>query len=172
MASDQTLTRIQLCTGLLCRGDGVLLVRCTYDGEPLPLWVLPGGRQEQGETIADAVVREFREEASLHVRPETLAYVSESIDKRRGLHVVNCTFYVREEDPHAVPRSADPKVTDVRFVPSLKALDLLSADVLRIPVEIALSMALTTEPRQQYFAFDGDDVAVPFFGRPPGAIEA
>jgi ADP-ribose pyrophosphatase YjhB (NUDIX family) len=172
VASDKTLTRIQLCTGLLRRGDDVLLVRCRYDGEPLPLWVLPGGRQEQGETIADAVVREFREETSLHVRPESLAYVSESIDKRRGLHVVNCTFYVREDDPHAAPRSADPKVTDVRFVPGLRALELLSADVLRTPVEIALSMALCDEPRQQYFAFNEDDIAVPFFGRPAGAIEA
>ncbi len=149
----------------------MLLVRCKYEGEPLPLWVLPGGRQEQGETIAGAVVREFREETSLSVLPESLAYVSESIDKPRGLHVVNCTFYVREEDPHAAPRSADPKVTDVRFVPSLRALDLLSADVLRTPVGIALSMALSTEPRQRYFAFNADDVAVPFFGRPPGAIE-
>jgi ADP-ribose pyrophosphatase YjhB (NUDIX family) len=172
VASKQTLTRIQLCTGLLCRGDAVLLVRSTYDGEPSPLWALPGGRQEHGETIADAVVREFREETSLDVRPETLAYVSESIDKRRGFHVVNCTFYVREADPHAAPRSTDPKVTDVRFVPGLKALELLSADVLRIPVEIALSMALCDEPRQQYFAFDEDDVAVPFFGRPAGAVEA
>lgn len=161
-----------MCTGLLRRGDDVLLVRCKYDGEPLPLWVLPGGRQEPGETIAGAVVREFREETSLLVKPESLAYVSESIDRRRGLHVVNCTFYVREEDTHAAPRSNDRKVTDVRFVPGPKALDLLSADVLRIPVSIALSMALNDEPRQQYFAFDDDAVEVPFFGRPAGAIEA
>jgi len=166
------VTRIQLCTGLLCRGDDVLLVRCTYDGEPVPLWVLPGGRQEQGETIAQAVVREFREETSLGIRLDELAYVSESIDERRGLHIVNCTFYVSEDEPHADPHPADPKVTEARFVPGLKALELLGADVLRIPVTVALSMALTDEPRQRYFAFKADDVAVPFFGRPSGTIEA
>jgi ADP-ribose pyrophosphatase YjhB (NUDIX family) len=162
------LTRIQLCTGLLQRGDGLLLVRCKYDGEPLPLWVLPGGRQEPGETIGDAVVREFREETSLHVRPESLAYVSESIDDRRGLHVVNCTFYLSEAEPHAAARSADPKVMDVRFVPGPLALDLLAADVLRIPV----SAALSKDPHPRYFAFNAEDAVVPFFGRPAGAIEA
>lgn len=166
--ADQNLTRIQLCTGLLRRGDDLLLVRCKYDGEPLPLWVLPGGRQEQGETIADAVVREFREETSLRVRPESLAYVSESIDERRGLHVVNTTFYVGEADPHADPRSADPKVSDVRFVPGPRALDLLAADVLRIPV----SAALSKDPHPRYFAFKAEDAKVPFFGRPASAIEA
>jgi len=166
------LTRIQLCTGLLRRGDDVLLVRCTYEGEPVPLWVLPGGRQEQGETIAQAVVREFREETSLTIRPDEVAYVSESIDERRGLHVVNCTFFVSEADAHAIPRPADPKVTDVRFVPTPRALDMLSADVLRIPVGAALSTASGTAPRQRYFAFKADEVVVPFFGRPPGSIEA
>jgi 8-oxo-dGTP diphosphatase len=162
------MMRIQLCTGLLRRGDGVLLVRCAYADEPLPLWVLPGGRQEPGETIAQAVVREFREETSLTVVPQSLAYVSESIDNRRKLHVVNCTFFVREADPSAAPKPLDPRVTEWRFVPSAEAPDLLAADVLRVPVRAALSG--DTHPR--YFAFKADDVAIPFFNRPPRAHRA
>src|SRR5579863_1804954 len=104
------MTRIQLCTGLLRRGNTVLLVRCRYDGEPQPLWVLPGGRQETGETIAHAVVREFREETSLAVTPDSLAYVSESFDEPRRLHVVNYTFVVREADETARVAPRDSKV--------------------------------------------------------------
>ncbi|HEY7993560.1 MAG TPA: NUDIX hydrolase [Candidatus Eremiobacteraceae bacterium] len=153
---------IRLCTGLLRRGSDVLLARCRYDGEPQPLWVLPGGRQEDGETIAQAVIREFREESSLAIRIDELAYVSESIDVPRELHVVNCTFLVSERDAHApqpVPR--DEKVVEVRFVPAADAPALLAADVLRVPVAAALS----GDPHPRYFAFAASDVAVPFFGR-------
>jgi len=156
------VTTIRLCTGLLRRGDDVLLVRCRYDGEPQPLWVLHGGRQEDGETIAQAVYREFREETSLAVQIDELAYVSESIDLPRGLHVVNCTFWVSERDaraPKPVPR--DEKVVEVRFVPAADVPALLAADVLRVPVTAALS----GDPRPRYFAFAASDVAVPFFGR-------
>jgi ADP-ribose pyrophosphatase YjhB (NUDIX family) len=48
-----------------CRG-GVVLVRRRYD----PLaghWSLPGGGVEVGETLADAVIREVREETGLEV---------------------------------------------------------------------------------------------------------
>lgn len=153
---------IRLCTGLLRRGDDVLLVRCRYDGEPQPLWVLPGGRQEDGETIAHAVIREFREETSLKIEIEALSYVSESIDQHRGLHVVNCTFLVRERDASAPkPVSRDRKVVEVRFVPADEAPGLLAADVLRVPVAAALS----GDPHPRYFAFAASDVAVPFFGR-------
>jgi ADP-ribose pyrophosphatase YjhB (NUDIX family) len=153
---------IRLCTGLLRRGDDVLLVRCRYDGEAQPLWVLPGGRQEEGETIAQAVVREFREETSLVIAVESLLYVSESIDERRGLHVINCTFSVHERDARgAKPAAQDPKVVEVRFVPIAEAPALLAADVLRVPV----SAALRGDPHPRYFAFKANDVAVPFFGR-------
>ena len=147
--------------GLLRRGGEVLLVRCTYDGEPDPLWVLPGGRQEPNESIAQAVVREFREETSLRVRPDSLAYVSESIDHQRGMHVVNCTFYMREDDPSIAPAPLDPHVVDIRFVPIAQAPDLLSADVLRVPVRAALA----GDPFPRYFAFKADAVKIPFFGR-------
>jgi 8-oxo-dGTP diphosphatase len=67
------LSKIQLCSGLLIRDGHVLLVRCMYPEQPQPLWVLPGGRQEAGETIEEAVTREFLEETSLRVRATCLA---------------------------------------------------------------------------------------------------
>ena len=153
------MTRIHLCTGLLLRDDALLLTCCRYPGEPEALWTLPGGRQRSGETIAQTVIREFREETDLRVRIGAPAYISESIDERRDAHVVNCTFFVSESDPSRAPRARDPKVVDVRFVPAAEVPALLRADVLQIPVMAALS----GKPHPHYFSFPQDQIQVPFF---------
>jgi ADP-ribose pyrophosphatase YjhB (NUDIX family) len=148
-----------LATGLLRRGGCVLLVRGRYAGEPQPLWTLPGGRPEEAETLRHAVVREFHEETSLHVVVRRPAYLSESVDRHRRLHVVNCTFWVSESDPSAAPLSKDPKIAEVRFVPEREAPGVLQADVLRIPVKAALD----APEEVGYFSFSSENVAVPFF---------
>jgi ADP-ribose pyrophosphatase YjhB (NUDIX family) len=150
--------RINLATGLLRRNSKLLLVQGKYAGEPAALWTLPGGRQEE-ETLAQTVVREFLEETSLEAAVDELAYVSESVDRTAGLHVVNCTFWVRESDPRIEPHSNDPKVVDARFVEQTDALQLLRADVLCIPVAAALDGTSGV----RYFSFDAKDIIVPFF---------
>ncbi|MBV8172145.1 MAG: NUDIX hydrolase [Candidatus Eremiobacteraeota bacterium] len=156
---------VQLCSGLLIREGHVLLTRCLYEGEKEPLWTLPGGRQEKDETKPQTVTREFWEETSLRVGVGGLAYASESIDTQRGQHVLNATFFVEEVDPSAAPRSQDPSVVEVRFVAIADAPALLRADVLRIPVQAALSGELNG----CYFSFRADQVAEPFFRSPLGS---
>lgn len=155
------MRHIQLCTGLLVRDGSLLLVRGRYAEEAKPLWTLPGGRQEAGETIAQAVVREFKEETSLGVTVGELAYIAESFDDRHGWHVINVAFFVSEREPAVTPGPADPKIVEARFVPADSAAAVLAADVLRIPVARALSGAA----RPGYFAFRSADIVVPFFGR-------
>jgi ADP-ribose pyrophosphatase YjhB (NUDIX family) len=154
---------VQLCSGLLVRNDTLLLTRCVYPGETEPLWTLPGGRQEEGETKPQTVAREFWEEAALRVHVGELAYCSESIDTARALHVMNATFHVEESgEARAQPRSQDLNVVEVRFVPFARAPALLRADVLRIPVEAALTGRLNG----RYFSFRAEDVVEPFFRSP------
>jgi 8-oxo-dGTP pyrophosphatase MutT (NUDIX family) len=47
-------------------GRRLLLLRCVPHGEP-PFWVLPGGGREAGESAAECVAREVREEACVEV---------------------------------------------------------------------------------------------------------
>ncbi|MBC5825238.1 MAG: NUDIX hydrolase [Candidatus Eremiobacteraeota bacterium] len=147
------------------QGREVLLVRARYADEPQALWTLPGGRQEPGESIIDALVREFREETSLAVQAMDLQYLSESVDEARAVHVVNCTFAVEQIPPLRKPEPADPNISEVRFVDIGAAPELLRADVLRIPVAAVLS----GNTHARYFFFHSKDIAVPFFTSPPSA---
>ncbi len=145
-------------SGLLRRGERVLLTQCRYPGQNEALWTLPGGRPEAAESSTATVVREFLEETSLRVEVGPLAYVSESLDAALGMHVVNLTFHVEELGGPVEPRAQDPAVVRVEFVPVAQAPALLRADVLRIPVAAALAGT-----RERYFSFRSEDIVEPFF---------
>jgi len=55
--------------GILLRGDRMLLIRRAAHIVAGGAWCLPGGALEPGETPADALVREWREELGMAVRP-------------------------------------------------------------------------------------------------------
>lgn len=58
---------IQMATGILRRGDKVLIQKRQADDVWANLWEFPGGRLKEGESPQQAVVREFLEETGLHV---------------------------------------------------------------------------------------------------------
>jgi 8-oxo-dGTP diphosphatase len=55
----------ELCVGAVCLLDHSLLLIQRGTDPDKGLWSLPGGRVEVGEIMAEAVVREFREEVGL-----------------------------------------------------------------------------------------------------------
>lgn len=57
------------------KGDRFLIVQESKQGQP---WYLPAGRVEEGESFADAAVRETREEAGIPVRITGLIRIEHS----------------------------------------------------------------------------------------------
>lgn len=64
-------------SGLCYQEDAILLVKHDIDGEIL--WAPPGGGVNFGETIENAVVREFKEECNLDVVPGEFLFFTEFI---------------------------------------------------------------------------------------------
>ena len=127
--------------GLLVYDDRILMVEQGRGEERY--WLLPGGGVRFGETLSDALRREFREELRLRVGVSKLLAIVESVspDPQYPKHVVHLVFEVSapqdvEPEPH------DPKVLSAAF---LNELQLQSIDV-RPPITAFLSSCVRELP--------------------------
>ncbi|MEL5954101.1 NUDIX hydrolase [Streptomyces sp. CLV115] len=76
-------------TGIVIEDNEILLLDQDTDGPRS--WSLPGGKVEEGETLAEALVREMREETGVEVEVGRLLYVCDNVKA----HVVHVTFEAR-----------------------------------------------------------------------------
>lgn len=129
------MNRVHLCSALIARGDRVLLVANRYPNQPAPLWNLPGGRQEPGELLTEAIEREVLEETGLHARVGELLYVSESYDGQ--MQFTNFTFAAQADGEPRLPEH-DDHVVAVEWVERSRLREMLSVAVVRDPLLAAL----------------------------------
>lgn len=76
--------------GILISDDGVLLIAHKKNNDVY--WLLPGGGVDYGESLSEALEREFLEELNIDITVNDLALISDSIDPSGGRHVVNICF--------------------------------------------------------------------------------
>lgn len=89
---------IMVASGVVTRGDRVLLVRRSKDDFLGGLLEIPGGKVERGETIGDAVKREVLEETGLKVT-EIVDYLGFfEYSSRRDRKCRQFNFEVRVKD--------------------------------------------------------------------------
>lgn len=114
--------RPRIAVGAVTVHDGRLLVVRRGRGVAVGRWSLPGGHAEAGETIAQALVREVREETSLRVRVGDLCGVAERTFGEERYLILNYWCVVEGGELHA-----GDDATEVRWVAAgeLASLDLV-----------------------------------------------
>ena len=128
--------------GILINDNKVLLIHRTRDGKEF--WVFPGGGQEDGETVEEAVVREIEEDASIKCKTDRLLYkhIYSNLDNQEH-HFYLCKYIsglpklasynefhnMQEEDQSFVPKWIDiTKISNMLLYP-LEIRDWLIEDV-------------------------------------------
>jgi 8-oxo-dGTP diphosphatase len=119
---------IQIVTGIVRRGDDVLMVLQAGPGEE-PYWTVPGGVSEPGELMTDALVRELREETGLKVLdPGTLAFTAQVDDQKIGYFATVWTWDVARWEGDIAVDDPDDLILEAAWVPLAEAcrrLDLI-----------------------------------------------
>lgn len=113
------LPRVRV-SAFLTRANQVLLVRQRRPAErdDAGYWLLPGGGVRFGESLADALVRELREELSMQAHPERPIALAESIspDTDYPKHVLHVVYLAHTSGSQpSAPRATDPAVLEARY---------------------------------------------------------
>ena len=112
-------------TGVVIEDGRILLLN--QDAGAGRSWSLPGGKLEDGETLAGALVREMKEETGLDVEPGRLLYVCDHLPAG----VVHMTFEARRTGGTVGDIAAGADTTPIRgveFVPLAKLPELGFSD--------------------------------------------
>ncbi|NIW79716.1 MAG: NUDIX domain-containing protein [Calditrichae bacterium] len=67
----QKIPQYHIAVGVLRKGEKVLITRRAENGLLGGLWEFPGGKVRDGETAAEACIREFKEEVNLAISIES-----------------------------------------------------------------------------------------------------
>jgi ADP-ribose pyrophosphatase YjhB (NUDIX family) len=110
----QVNTRV---TGICIEDEQILLLNQDTDGPRS--WSLPGGKAEDGETLAQALIREMAEETGLAVEVGRLLYLCDHV----SAHVVHITFEVRRTGGQ-IGATAGKDTRPIRGVQFVKLADL------------------------------------------------
>ena len=125
-------SRLIVTAALLRRGDTVLLAQRSTHGAAPGLWEFPGGKVEEGETLAECLVRELFEELFIAVDEEACRPVTAVTTERITLHL----FHVDGIYAEPMPLSHQ----ELRWVPlkSLPEYPMPEADILLLPAVMTL----------------------------------
>jgi ADP-ribose pyrophosphatase YjhB (NUDIX family) len=149
-----------LGTVLARRERSVLLVASRYPNQDAPLWHLPGGRPREGESLAAAAIRELAEETSLQGTISSLAFASESFDRKGHVHVLSLTFEASVNGALAVP-THDAHVVDAAWVPEDELAARMHVAVVREPI-----LAYLRGDRRRYYEFTEAGISIEFADEP------
>lgn len=98
--------RIRSC-GILIKEEKILLVKLLSPVSNELIWIPPGGKVEFGESLSEALSREFKEETGIHVSVSDLLHVNEVITN--DIHAIEF-YHLVEKTGGNLKLGSDPEV--------------------------------------------------------------
>jgi len=113
---------------IIIRDGEILLVRHLKHGKTY--WLLPGGGVDYGETLAEALVREIKEETNLDIVVGRPVLMNDSVPPDKHRHVLNIYFTARLTGGSLEAEQSTP-LKEVGFFPveALPGLPLFYPDI-------------------------------------------
>jgi len=120
--------------GILIRGNRLLLIAHKKNDDIY--WLLPGGGVDYGESLHEALTREFMEELNILVDVKDVALISDSIDPSGDRHVVNICFLCTYKSGDFI-LGEEKRLYDFRFfdrdeLPDLEIFPPINSDLIDI----------------------------------------
>ena len=116
--------RPEVCVGAIAVADDQLLMIRRGHGPAGGRWSVPGGRVEQGETLAEAVVRELAEETNLEAMCDQFVGWVERIGDDYHFLILDFMVTVLSTDP---PKAGDD-AAEAAWVPLVHVATLPLVD--------------------------------------------
>ena len=96
--------------GILIENDEILLIEHTKNDKKY--WLVPGG-----ESTAESLIREYKEETNLDIEVESFLFLSETIAPDKKKHVINLYFKIKRKNFSEISLKLgnEEMLTDLRF---------------------------------------------------------
>ena len=102
--------------GILIENNKILLIE--HKKNDKKYWLIPGGGVDWGESTAEALIREYKEETNLDVTVDKFLFLSETIAPDKEKHVINLYFKVKKDENSKAEMILGDEINlnDLRFV--------------------------------------------------------
>ncbi len=102
--------------GILIEDDKILLIE--HLKKDKRYWLVPGGGVDWGESTAEALIREYKEETNLDISVEKFLFLSETIAPDKQKHVINLYFQIKvlKNSIENMQLGDEKNLTDLRFI--------------------------------------------------------
>ena len=113
---EETLRPRVRVAGILIENNKILLIEHLKKNKKY--WLVPGGGVDWGESTAEALIREYKEETNLDITVEKFLFLSETIAPDKKKHVINLYFQIKiiKNSIYNMKLGDEGNLTDLKFI--------------------------------------------------------
>ena len=113
---EETLRPRVRVAGILIENNKILLIEHLKKNKKY--WLVTGGGVDWGESTAEALIREYKEETNLDITVEKFLFLSETIAPDKKKHVINLYFQIKiiKNSIYNMKLGDERNLTDLKFI--------------------------------------------------------